>query len=646
MNNRNNTQQNNAYEFTERDTAWLRLSRTDPDRFWDERAREYLHWDRSWDKVQDCDFHAARIAWFPGGKLNVSVNCLDRHLAERSHLPAILWVGDHPEHSRTITYAELHRDVCRLANSLLSLGISRGDRVCIYLPMIPEAAVAMLACSRIGAVHSVVFAGFSAESLKDRIMDSGCKVLICADEGRRHGQSTPLKNHVDTALAECPQVSQVIVVRHTGGAIAWRHERDIWYHECMASASDTCPAASMDACDPLFILYTSGSTGKPKGIVHACGGYLLYAGMTHHKVFDYRKGDVYWCTADIGWITGHTYVVYGPLANGATTVMFEGVPAWPTPDRLWNIIDEHNISVFYTAPTVIRSLMAYGNEHLKSTHRSSLRVLGSVGEPINPEAWQWYFSEVGHGKTAVVDTWWQTETGGILITPLPCDTHPKPGSASTPFYGIEPAILSPSGTPVTDTAEGALVISASWPGQAIGIHNDPDRFRSTYFDPFPGYYFSGDGARQDNDGHYWITGRIDDVINVSGHRLGTAEIESALVLHPQVAEAAVVGFPHDIKGQAIHAFITLMQGAMPSDKLAKELNTLVRHEISAIACPERIQWVSSLPKTRSGKIMRRLLRKIAANDLDQLGDTSTLSDPQVLEEIIQNVPKPVRMTAD
>lgn len=623
--------------FEERNAEWMLQSESDPNAFWDARAREYLSWDVLWDKVHDCDFSTARITWFPGARLNVSVNCLDRHLADSANKPAILWIGDHPEHTRTITYADLYRDVCRFANSLKALGIAKDDRVCIYLPMIPEAVVAMLACSRIGAVHSVVFAGFSAEALKDRILDSGCKVLICADEGRRHGQSTPLKDQVDVALTTPSRVEHVIVIRHTGGTIAWKADRDVWYHEIMAEASETCPAVSMEATDPLFILYTSGSTGKPKGIVHASGGYLLYASMTHHKVFDYHKGDIYWCTADIGWITGHSYVVYGPLANGATTVIYEGVPTWPTPDRLWKIVDDMRVTIFYTAPTVIRSLMAFGHQHLSTTVRSSLRVLGSVGEPINPEAWHWYFKEVGHQKAAVVDTWWQTETGGILITPLPCDQNPKPGAASTPFYGIKPEILTSKGEILSEAeGEGALVLSKSWPGQAIGIYRDHARFKTTYFDPFPGHYFTGDGARRDAEGHYWITGRIDDVINVSGHRLGTAEIESALVLHPMVAEAAVVGCPHPIKGQAIYAFVTLIQGISASDSLEKELISLVRKEISAIACPDWIQWTPSLPKTRSGKIMRRLLRKIASGDFDQLGDTSTLSEPLVLEEIIQN----------
>ena len=607
----------------------------DPDAFWSLKAQETLDWFTSWTTVSRCDYSNAEIRWFEGGQLNVSYNCLDRHLDQNSDQIAILWEGDDPKESRSYTYAELFLEVCRFSNVLKSQGISKGDRVCIYMPMIPEATIAMLACTRIGAVHSVVFGGFSAEALRDRILDSGSKVVICADETVRGGRHIPLKSSVDEAIQHCPEVSSVIVVRHTASPVAW-YAKDVWYHELMADAADECAPEPMDAEDPLFILYTSGSTGKPKGLLHTTGGYLLYAALTHRLVFDYRPGEIYWCTADVGWITGHSYCVYGPLANRATTLLFEGIPSYPQPDRFWQIIDKHKVNIFYTAPTAIRSLMAVGNEWLLSTHRSSLRILGSVGEPINPEAWCWYHDEVGKKACPVVDTWWQTETGGILITPLPGATALKPGSATRPFFGVEPAILSNEGEVMEGAAEGVLVLKHSWPGQARTIYGDHERFKETYFSTYPGYYFTGDGARRDEDGYYWITGRVDDVLNVSGHRLGTAEIESALVLHETVAEAAVVGYPHPIKGQGVYAYVTLVHGVEPSEVLRSTLIQWVRKEIGPIATPDLIQWASALPKTRSGKIMRRILRKVAANETEHLGDISTLADPQVVEEIINN----------
>jgi acetyl-CoA synthetase len=613
-----------------------RQSIADPEAFWAEQARLFLDWSREWDKVMDCDFMHGHIRWFEGGRLNVSFNCLDRHLERRGDQVAIIWEGDQPSQQRKITYRELHRDVCRFANVLKAQGVRKGDRVCIYLPMIPEAAVAMLACTRIGAVHSVVFGGFSAESLKDRILDADCRFLVCADEGYRGGKITPIKANVDKAAKDCPGLEKIIVVQHTGGTVDWQEGRDVRYHEAMAGAEDNCAPEAMDAEDPLFILYTSGSTGKPKGVLHTTGGYLLYAAMTHKYVFDYHDGDVYWCTADIGWITGHSYMIYGPLCNGAITLMFEGVPTYPDASRFWQIIDKHRVTIFYTAPTAIRALMAQGDDFVTRTSRSSLRLLGSVGEPINPEAWEWYYHVVGSGRCPVMDTWWQTETGGILITPLPGVTPLKPGSATLPFFGIQPDILDNAGAILEGIAEGVLVISRSWPGQARSVFGDHQRFIDTYFKNFPGHYFTGDGARRDADGYYWITGRIDDVINVSGHRIGTAEIESALVLHEQVAEAAVVGYPHDIKGQGIYAYVTLNAGVEPTEQLRKELVELVRKEIGPIAHPDIIQWARGLPKTRSGKIMRRILRKVAANELDSLGDTSTLADPSVVEDIIDH----------
>jgi acetyl-CoA synthetase len=606
----------------------------DPDGFWAEQAERFVSWFAPWKNVQDCDFTTARIRWFEEGKLNVSHNCLDRHLAERGEQTAIIWEGDDPSSDRTVTYRELHGWVCRFANALKAQGVKKGDRVCIYLPMIPEAAVAMLACTRIGAIHSIVFGGFSAEALRDRILDADCQYVVCADEGRRGGRKVPLKANVDTALQACPKVGTVFVVRNTGGQIAW-DSRNIWFHEALAAASADCPPEAMDAEDPLFILYTSGSTGKPKGVLHTTGGYLVYAAMTHHYVFDYRPGEIYWCTADIGWVTGHSYLIYGPLCNGATTLMFEGIPTYPNPDRFWQVIDKHRVNIFYTAPTAIRALMAQGDHWVTATSRRSLRILGSVGEPINPEAWEWYYHVVGEGRCPVVDTWWQTETGGILITPLPGATKLKPGSATLPFFGISPTIVDGQGTELDGECEGILTIARSWPGQARTVYGNHQRFFETYFSTYPGKYFTGDGAKRDHDGYYWITGRVDDVLNVSGHRMGTAEIESALVLHDLVAEAAVVGYPHDIKGQGIYAYVTLVAEASPSEELERELIQLVRKEIGAIATPDIIQWAPALPKTRSGKIMRRILRKIAANDITNLGDITTLADPSVVEDIIQ-----------
>jgi len=608
----------------------------EPELFWAAQAEQFLVWSQRWDTVMAYDYPKGSIRWFEGGKLNVSVNCIDRHLEARADQVAIIWEGDNPAHDKKITYRQLHEEVCKFANVLKAQGVKKGDRVCIYLPMISEAATVMLACTRIGAVHSIVFGGFSAEALKDRILDSDCNYVVCADEGYRGGKIVPIKTNVDLAAASCPQLKKVIVIKNTGNAIDWHEPRDLWYHEAMTTISADCPAEAMDAEDPLFILYTSGSTGKPKGILHTTGGYLLYAAMTHKYIFDYHDGDIYWCTADIGWITGHSYMIYGPLCNGATTLMFEGVPTYPEADRFWRVIDKHHVNIFYTAPTAIRALMAQGNDFVTRTDRSSLRILASVGEPINPEAWEWYYHVVGNGRCPIMDTWWQTETGGILITPLPGVTALKPGSATLPFFGILPEIMDNQGRIMDGVAEGILVISRPWPGQSRSIYGDHQRFIDTYFKNYPGYYFAGDGARRDKDGYYWITGRVDDVINVSGHRMGTAEIESALVLHDLVAEAAVVGYPHDIKGQGIYAYVTLNNGVEPSEELRKELVDLVRKEIGAIANPDIIQWAPGLPKTRSGKIMRRILRKVAANELDNLGDISTLADPAVVDEIIDH----------
>lgn len=609
---------------------------SDSDGFWAEQAKEFLTWFKEWDKVQDWDYHQGKIRWFEGAQLNVSYNCLDRHLDTRGDQVAIIWEGDDPEVDEKITYRQLHEKVSRLANVLKAHGVKKGDRVCIYLPMIPEAAAAMLACTRIGAIHSVVFGGFSPEALKDRILDSGCQVVITADEGKRGGRAVPLKANVDKALTQCPDVSTVLVVKNTGNPITWKEGLDIWYHEEMDKVSADCPPEPMDAEDPLFILYTSGSTGKPKGVLHSTGGYLLYTAMTHKYVFDYHDGDIYWCTADVGWVTGHSYIIYGPLANGATTLMFEGVPTYPDASRFWQVVDKHQVNIFYTAPTAIRALMGKGADPVKATRRESLRLLGSVGEPINPEAWEWYYHVVGDGRCPIVDTWWQTETGGILITPLPGATKLKPGSATRPFFGIVPALVSNDGDVLEGATEGNLVITRPWPGQMRTLFGDHQRFIDTYFKNYPGNYFSGDGARREEDGYYWITGRVDDVINVSGHRMGTAEVESALVLHQAVAEAAVVGYPHDIKGQGIYAYVTLMANIEPTEELRKELVKQVRTEIGPIASPDVIQWAPGLPKTRSGKIMRRILRKIAANEISHLGDTSTLADPSVVDHLIAN----------
>lgn len=625
---------NNAHINKEQYDELYQQSIENPDAFWAEQAKNFLSWSQPWDKVLDWDFNEARVEWFRNGKLNVSYNCLDRHLETRGDQVAIIWEGDDPEEDKQITYKELHEEVCRFANALKSRGVKKGDRVCLYLPMIPEAAVAMLACTRIGAVHSIVFGGFSPDALRDRIQNSDCQHIITSDYSLRGKKQIPLKANADKALAECPDVSTCIVVKRTGGDIEWHEDRDVWYHELVAEASADCPIEEMDSEDPLFILYTSGSTGKPKGVLHTTGGYLLYAAMTHKFVFDYQEGEIYWCTADVGWVTGHSYIVYGPLANGATSLMFEGVPTFPDASRFWQVVDKWKVNSFYTAPTAIRMLMSQGDEFVKKTDRSSLRILGSVGEPINPEAWDWYYKVIGDERCPIVDTWWQTETGGHLITPLPGATDLKPGSASKPFFGVEPTLVDDKGQVLEGEAEGALCISRPWPGMMRTVYGDHERFIDTYFKMFPGRYFSGDGARRDADGYYWITGRIDDVINVSGHRMGTAEVESALVLHDAVAEAAVVGYPHDVKGQGIYAYVTLMVGQEPSEELRMELVKHVRKEIGPIASPDIIQWSPGLPKTRSGKIMRRILRKIAANELDNLGDTSTLADPSVVDNLI------------
>ncbi|OEC38429.1 acetate--CoA ligase [Pseudomonas sp. 1D4] len=611
-----------------------RQSVDEPQTFWSEQATRFLHWFKPWDELHHSDLAKGEARWFKGGKLNVAYNCIDRHLDTRAEQIAIIWEGDNPTESAHITYRKLHSNVCRLANVLKARGVKKGDRVCIYMPMVPEAAYAMLACARIGAVHSVVFGGFSPDSLRDRILDADCRAVITADEGVRGGKYVPLKQNVDKALKECPDVSTVVVVRRTQGEVGWVEGRDLWYHEALQGAAEACEPEWMDAEDPLFILYTSGSTGKPKGVLHTTGGYLLGAAMTHKYVFDYHEGDIYWCTADVGWVTGHSYIVYGPLANGATTLVFEGVPSYPDASRFWQVIDKHKVNIFYTAPTALRALMREGEEPVRRTDRSSLRLLGSVGEPINPEAWEWYYNVVGERRCPIVDTWWQTETGSILITPLPGATALKPGSATRPFFGVQPALLDEKGHEIEGPGSGVLAIKASWPSQIRTVYGDHKRMIETYFSAYPGYYFTGDSARRDEDGYYWITGRIDDVINVSGHRIGTAEVESALVLHDAVAEAAVVGYPHDLKGQGIYAFVTPMKGLEPSDELKKELLALVSKEIGSFAKPELIQWAPGLPKTRSGKIMRRILRKIACNELENLGDTSTLADPSVVQNLI------------
>jgi len=609
----------------------------DPVAFWREHGKR-LDWIKPYTQVRDTSFDAKdlHIRWYADGSLNASVNCLDRHLETRGDQPAIIWEGDEPGQTRTVTYRQLHEATCRLAGALTNLGVKKGDRVCIYMPMIIEAAVAMLACARIGAVHSVVFGGFSPGAITDRIEDSGATLVITADEGRRGGKTVPIKANIDAALAHTDRVRHVVVVRHTGGDVAMRASRDVWYHEAVAAASPVCPAVAMAAEDPLFVLYTSGSTGKPKGVLHTTGGYLVYVSMTHEYVFDWHPGDIYWCTADIGWVTGHSYIIYGPLANGATSLMFEGVPNYPDTSRFWQIIDRHKVTIFYTAPTAIRALMRDGDAPVKRTSRASLRVLGSVGEPINPEAWSWYHRVVGDGRCPVVDTWWQTETGGILIAPLPGAVKLKPGSATVPFFGIEPVIVDADGNELEGVCNGNLCIKSSWPGQMRSIYGDHQRFLDTYFTTYPGKYFTGDGCRRDADGYYWITGRIDDVLNVAGHRLGTAEVESSLVSHGSVAEAAVVGFPHDIKGQGIYVYVTLKADVEPSEALRKELIGWIASSISPIARPDILQWAPRLPKTRSGKIMRRILRKIAENEIDNLGDISTLADPGVIEELVNN----------
>ena len=610
-----------------------------PEAFWAEQADNYLDWFKKWDTVLDWSFMEddLHINWFKGATLNVSYNCIDRHLETRGDQVAIIWEGDNPDEDRKITYRELHEEVSRFANALKARGVERGDRVSLYMPMIPEATVAMLACTRIGAIHSIVFGGFSPDALKDRINDSDCKVVITSDQSMRGGKKVPLKANADKAIESCPQVHTCFVVQRGGEPVEWNDKRDVWYHEAVANASADCPPEEMEADDPLFILYTSGSTGKPKGVLHTTGGYLLQAAMTHKIVFDYKDGEVYWCTADIGWVTGHSYIVYGPLANGATTLMFEGIPTYPDISRFWQVCDKHNVATFYTAPTAIRSLMGAGDEPVKKTKRSSLRLLGTVGEPINPEAWEWYYRVVGEERCPIVDTWWQTETGAHMLTPLPGATPLKPGSAMQPFFGVEPVLLNDQGEEIEgNPAEGNLAIKHPWPSMMRSVYGDHKRFFETYFAMFKGYYFTGDGARRDADGDYWITGRVDDVLNVSGHRLGTAEIESGLVLHDSVAEAAVVGYPHELTGQGIYAYVTLMNGVEESDELKTELVKLVRKEIGPIAKVNIIQWAPGLPKTRSGKIMRRILRKIAANEIDSLGDTSTLADPSVVDHLIEN----------
>ncbi|GAB5415626.1 MAG: acetate--CoA ligase [Congregibacter sp.] len=608
----------------------------DRDGFFGEMAETFLSWDKPWDEVWSFDFVKGEASWFTGGKLNVSVNCIDRHLPERADQVALIWEGDDPGQSKSITYAELKREVCRLANALRARGVKKGDRVCLYMPMVPEAAYAMLACTRIGAIHSIVFGGFSPEALKDRIQAAECSVVITSDEGVRGGKAVPLKANADLSIAASPSVNTCIVVRRTGADVAMQEGRDVYYDEITATQSDECEPESMDAEDPLFILYTSGSTGKPKGVLHTTAGYLLQSAMTFKYVFDYRDGEVFWCTADVGWVTGHSYIVYGPLANGATTLLFEGVPTYPDAGRCWDVVDKHGVSIFYTAPTAIRALHGKGDEFVTSRSRKTLRVLGSVGEPINPEAWEWYYRVVGDGRCPIVDTWWQTETGAHMITPLPGATPLKPGSASFPFFGVELALLGEDGQEIDGPGAGYLVVKSSWPSQIRSVWGDHQRMIDTYFANYPGYYFTGDGASRDEDGYYWITGRVDDVLNVSGHRMGTAEVESALVLHPDIAEAAVVGYPHDIKGQGIYCYVTPMEGIEPSDELRTALVKLCAEEIGPIAKPDVIQWAPGLPKTRSGKIMRRILRKIAENELDSLGDTSTLADPSVVEDLIAN----------
>ena len=611
----------------------------DPNDFWATQAMEFLTWQQTWSQVSRSNMARGEIEWFLDGKLNASENCIDRHLADKANQTAIIWEGDEPGDSKKISYRDLFEEVCKLANGLKSLGVKKGDRVCIYMPMIPEAAFAMLSCARIGAIHSVVFGGFSPQALEDRILDADCNFVITANEGLRGGKIIPLKQNVDKALENCPNVKSVIVAKRTENDVNWVDGRDFWYQEVTEAQMPSCPPEIMDSEDPLFILYTSGSTGKPKGVQHSTAGYLLHAAITHKYVFDYHEGDIYWCTADVGWITGHSYIVYGPLANGATTLMFEGVPNYPSPSRCWQVIDKHKVNIFYTAPTAIRQLMSEGDNYVNDTDRSSLITLGTVGEPINPEAWDWYFRVVGSGRCPIVDTYWQTETGGIMITPLPGATDLKPGSATKPFFGILPGLVDNEGALLTEQeASGNLVITAPWPGQIRTVYGDHQRVIDTYYSAYKGFYFTGDGARRDKDGYYWITGRVDDVMNVSGHRIGTAEVESALVLHPLVAEAAVVGFPHEIKGEGIYAYVTLMKDAQsPASDIAliRELEELVRAQIGPIAKPDKVQWAPGLPKTRSGKIMRRILRKIASKDFENLGDTSTLADPSVVADLTE-----------
>ena len=607
-----------------------------PDSFWEKQAAEFLDWSVKWEQVYSADFSKGHSTWFLGGKLNVTANCIDRHLDNRGDQTAIIWEGDDPSEHKKISYKELHEHVSKMGNVLRQRNVKKGDRVCIYMPMIPEAAYAMLACARIGAIHSVVFGGFSPEALKDRILDSDCQVIITADEGYRGGKTVPLKENTNKALESCPRVHTCLVIQRTSGDIDWLEGRDVWYHDASNNVSSECHPEIMDSEDPLFILYTSGSTGKPKGVMHTTAGYLLMSAMSHKYTFDYKEGDIYWCTADVGWITGHSYIVYGPLCNGGTTLMFEGVPTYPDASRFWQVIDKHQVNQFYTAPTAIRALMGAGDSYVEKTSRESLKLLGTVGEPINPEAWEWYHRVVGDSRCPIVDTWWQTETGAHMLTPLPGVTELKPGSATQPFVGVQPILLDSEGSEIKGEGEGLLMIKASWPSQIRSVYGDHQRCVDTYFSPYPGYYFTGDGAKRDADGYYWITGRVDDVLNVSGHRMGTAEVESALVLHNKISEAAVVGCPHEIKGQGIYCFVTPMAGIDPDEQLRLELIALCVQEIGPIAKPDFIQWAPGLPKTRSGKIRRRILRKVAANELDNLGDTSTLADPSVVDQLIIN----------
>ena len=627
-----------AQSLMDRDTyeKWYAQSIDDPDTFWADRARELLDWKTPWDTVSDWDFTEGRAAWFRGATLNVCYNCVDRHLPERANQTAIIWEGDEPDQDKHISYQQLFEEVSKFGNVLKNRGVKKGDRVVIYMPMIPEAAYAMLACARIGAIHSVVFGGFSPEALKDRIQDAGACAVITADEGVRGGKTVPLKVNADKAMAGADSVHTCLTVKRTGGEVDWQADRDVWYHEAMAEASSNCEPEWVGAEDPLFTLYTSGSTGKPKGVVHTTAGYLLNTALTHKYVFDYHEGDIYWCTADVGWITGHSYIVYGPLANGATTLMFEGVPTYPDASRCWQVVDKHKVNIFYTAPTAIRALMGLGDEPVTRTSRASLKLLGTVGEPINPEAWEWYYKVVGDSRCPIVDTWWQTETGAIMIAPLPGAVDLKAGSATLPMFGVQPVLMDPDGNELDGATSGNLAIKASWPSQIRTVYGDHQRLIDTYFSAYKGYYFTGDGARRDEDGYYWITGRVDDVLNVSGHRLGTAEIESALVLHTSISEAAVVGYQHDVKGQGIYAYVSLMAGKEGSDELVQELRDMVTQEIGPIAKPDLIHFAPGLPKTRSGKIMRRILRKIAANELDSLGDTSTLADPAVVDQLIDS----------